>query len=96
MEQRQAYVSSHPDAKAADDKVNALTSDPAQKQQMYDISSDTYAGIVKQSGGDVSKQMELLGNAAKDPEAFMKSLTPAQQQEIRDLAGKMQPTKTQP
>src|SRR5882762_7823000 len=69
-EDRESYFKDHSDAKAADKKIDDLTDDPATKDKLYDTSSDIFAGMVKETGGDVGKQKELLDQAAKDPEAF--------------------------
>jgi TRAP-type C4-dicarboxylate transport system substrate-binding protein len=87
---RQKYMNDHSDAKAADKKIDDLTSDPNTKGEVYKTSSDIYDDLVKKTGGDVEKQKEILDEASKDPEAFFNGLSPAQQQQIRDLAGKMQ------
>ena len=90
-EERQAYIKDHADAQAADKKVDALTSDPKLKNEMYGTAGDIYGDMVKKTGGDVDKQKKILEEAMKDPEAFFNGLTPDQQRQIRDIAGKMNP-----
>lgn len=90
--ERQKYIDKNPAAKSADQKIDALTGDSSVKEDMYGASSDIFADLVKQTGGDVNKLNELLEKAMKDPESFYNHLSPAQQQQIRDIAGKIQKT----
>jgi len=87
---RQKYIEANPEAQAADAKIDALTGDQKTKDEIYDTSSDIFSGVVKGTGGDVKKQQELLNQAMNDPEGFFNNLTPAQQQQIRDIASKIQ------
>jgi hypothetical protein len=90
-DERQAYIKDHADAQAADKKVNDVTGgDSKTKDQMYNTAGDIYDDMVKKTGGDSIKQKQFLDEANKDPEAFYNGLTPDQQNQIRDLAGKMQ------
>jgi hypothetical protein len=88
--ERQKYVNAHPDAKAADKKIDDLTLDPILKEKFYDVSGDIFANMVKKTGGDAEKQKEMLNEAAKNPEAFYNQLTPDEQNQIRSLANQIQ------
>ncbi len=84
--QRNEYLNQQPQAATADQQVKALTSSPEQQTKVYEISSEVFATTTQQSNGDVAKQQELLNKAAKNPEEFLKSLPPDQQNAIRGLA----------
>lgn len=88
--ERQKYIDAHPDAKAADKKIDDLTGDPQTKEMMYKTSGDIFADMVQKTNGDPEKQKAILDEAAKNPEAFYNQLTPEQKDQVRDLATKIQ------
>jgi ABC-type uncharacterized transport system YnjBCD substrate-binding protein len=87
---RQKYIDSDPAAKAADAKLDALTGPGQDKEAIYNLSGDIFGKLVEKANGDPAKIKEILKNADANPEAFMSSLTPDQQNKIRDIAGKLQ------
>lgn len=88
--QRDKAIQADPKAKAADDKALEVGGSAANQQKMYDISSDIFQSMVKQSGGDVEAQKAMMDKAASDPEGFYNSLTPEQKAQISALANQIQ------
>ena len=78
-----------PDAKNADAAAGALAGSAANKEKMYQISSDLMTYLNKESGGDPSKMMEILAEAQKNPEAFYKKWPPAQRAALEQLVKDM-------
>lgn len=86
--QVEAYTKKNPEAANTDANVKALMGPDT--DAAYDLAADILADLVKQANGDPAKLMELLENAKKNPEAFAKKLSPAQQDKIRGLANKVE------
>lgn len=79
------------EALEAAEKVNSVTGgDAIDQETIYKISAQVLGDI---QGKDPSSLEKTLLQAQKDPEAFMKSLSPDVQKQIRDLAGKVEDRK---
>ena len=77
-------------AKDADAAASALAGDKGNLDEMYSISAELIGVIGEKAQGDPKKMQEYLERAQKDPEAFLKSLPPAQQEKIRQLSKKIE------
>ena len=77
-------------AKDADAAASALAGDKGNLDEMYGISAELIGVIGEQTQGDPKKMQEYLERAQKDPEAFLKSLPPAQQEKIHQLTKKIE------
>lgn len=77
-------------AKDADAAANALAGDKGNLDEMYGISAELIGVIGEKAQGDPKKMQEYLERAQKDPEAFLKSLSPAQQEKIHQLSKKIE------
>lgn len=77
-------------AKDADAAASALAGEKGNLDEMYGISADLIGVIGEQSQGDPKKMQEYLERAQKDPEAFLKSLPPAQRERIHQLSKKIE------
>ena len=75
-------------AKAADKnaEITAL-GDPAAKSEVYNIAADLMPWLVEQSQGDVSKMMQLIQEAQKNPKAFLQRMPVSERQKIKNLSG---------
>lgn len=75
-------------AKAAD-KTAEITAlgDPAAKSEVYNIAADLMPWLVEQSQGDVTKMMQLIQEAQKNPQAFLQRMPAAERQKIKNLSG---------
>jgi hypothetical protein len=89
--ERNAFIKTDKNAKAADDKVEALTGKGANKDEVYGISAEVMDKLTKSTNGDPAKMQEILGEAAKDPEAFYnKYFDDSAKARVRGVAGKIQ------
>ena len=88
--EREQYMEKHPEAKNADKKVDNLTANPKLKEQIYGVSSDVFANVVKETGGDSVKLQQLVEEAMKNPEAFYNKLSPEQKAQIRGIADQIE------
>ena len=77
-------------AKDADAAASALAGDKGNLDEMYGISAELIGLIGEKAQGDPKKMQEYLESAKKDPEAFLKSLPPAQQEKIHQLSKKIE------
>jgi hypothetical protein len=73
-------------AKVADDHISSLTSDPATREKIYQISSQVFGEVVKNSGGDSAEMESLIERAQKDPEAFYRGLSPESRRAIQEVS----------
>jgi hypothetical protein len=86
---RTQSIRKDPAAAKVDAQVEQVTGGGANKEEAYQISSDIMNEIVKKTGGDPVKMVEMLERAKTNPEAFFKSLSPEQQEKIRRLSTRM-------
>lgn len=77
-------------AKDADAAANALAGDKGNLDEVYGISAELIGVIGEKAQGDPQKMQEYLERAQKDPEAFLKSLPPAQQEKIHQLSKRIE------
>ena len=74
----------------ADANVSSLTKGNAQQsQEVYEISAEVMENIVKQTNGDPVKLQALLQEAQKNPQAFLNSMSSAQQGKVHSLANQL-------
>ncbi len=66
----------------------AVGGDKASKEELYSISADIMAQLVKEGKQDPAKMQEILKKALVNPEAFTKSLSPEIQARIKAVADK--------
>jgi len=85
-----AIGKSDSEADKALEKIKTMTNnDPAKTAEIHSISSSIFTDMVKSSKGDSLELQQQLQKALKDPQSFMKGLSPAQQQRIRSLASEI-------
>lgn len=87
---RQDYLSKASDGQKVGNKLNAVTKDPKQQNEIYNLSSEIFADMVKEAGGNEVKLMELLSNAQKNPKGFANSLKPEHRQKLKSLGHKIE------
>jgi len=86
-QQRDAIIKESPTLKTMDSKVETLTGNAQNKEQIYSISSKVFENITNKSNGDPEAMKIMLENAQKNPEAFFKEhFTEDMQKAVRDLA----------
>ena len=55
-------------------------------QDIYNAAAEIFPDLYKQGQGDPEKMQKILDQATRDPAAFMKSLSEANQKRISDIA----------
>jgi hypothetical protein len=88
--ERKEAIKNDEQAKAAHGKVEALGGTSQQTEKVYDISAQVMDKMVKDANGDPAKMQEMMANAQKNPEAFLKSLPAEQRQAIERLAKELE------
>lgn len=86
QEQRDKAVQSDPNAKATHSEVEKLSGSSQNTNAIYGLSAEIFESIARQSNGDPQVMQKLLQEAARNPEAFANSLTPAQREKLRGVA----------
>lgn len=80
---REEILKKDPKARQADDfATKAAGGDASSKEEMYGISADIMAQLVKDGKQDPAQMQEILKKALENPEAFKKSLSPEIQARI--------------
>lgn len=93
--QRNELIKNNPKAQQADSfALQAVGGKTELKNEIYNISSDIFAVIEKQAQGNPEKMQELLLKALQNPSAFLKDLPAAEKAKIKDLAQKVEASKT--
>lgn len=89
-----AFTKSNSEAAQADQNVKALMgNNAADTSAVYQLSSDIFETIAKQTNGDPAAMQKLLSEAMKNPAAFAQKLTPEQRAKLSGLAQKAEAVK---
>ena len=86
---RGAATTGNPAARDVDRQVQALAGSSENAQAVYQLAGEVFADLVRSTGGDMNKLMEILGRANSDPNALASALSPATQARLRELSGKI-------
>lgn len=78
-----------PAGAALQGQLDALGGTSADQEKIYQMAAEILGDLAKQANGDPAQMEKILEQAKKNPEAFANSLTPQQQQQIKDLAKKL-------
>ena len=86
---RSGGVSRSTQGAAVDQQVRALAGSEALTQEVYALAGQVLSELVQSTGGDTQKMLEALDRAKSDPAGFAALLSPATQQQLRELAVKL-------
>ena len=91
---RQEAIHKDEGAKKADDGLNAVARDQADKDAIYNISSQVMKSITEQAKGDDVEMQKIMMEAQKDPKAFYEKFMSAEQKnQVRGLASEIEKSK---
>ncbi len=94
---RNDFIKNNGKAKDADDfALKAAGGDANKKNEIYNISSEVFAELVKANNGDMAKVQQQLMEALKNPEGFANSLSPELRKKIRSVSGEPSSKKSAP
>lgn len=89
-------VQLHDEAKRADQAVDAAAQgNPEFKKQIYEISQEMMPWLIEQAHGDEAKMKEIVDEAARNPELFMKRLPASIQGQVTDVSSRIDQAKRQ-
>lgn len=80
-------------AQANDKKAAELAGSAENKEKLYDVSADIMANF---QGKSVEEMENIINQASKDPEGFLKSLTPQQRAKIQEISRQIEASKKNP
>lgn len=83
---RQQAIQGDAAAQAADAQVRALAGRGIAPDQVYELSNDVMADLVKQTGGDPAKMQAIVERAKADPASLKQYLSEPSREKIRQLA----------
>ena len=72
----------------------AFGNDSATKQSVYDLAAEVMKTLEERGDQDPEKMNKILLEAAKNPQAFLKSLPTAQKNKVRDIAEQVEQKKS--
>ncbi len=88
---REEVLKADHNARQADDFAHAAVGgDQKSKDELYSISADIMAQLVKDGNQDPAKMQEIMKKALENPESFKKSLNPDIQARIDDVVKKIE------
>jgi hypothetical protein len=90
---RGAATAGSPTAKDIDRQVQSLGASPEISQEIYGLAGEVFADLVKSTGGDTGKLLEILQRAQTDPNGFANALSPATLEHLRELSTKISDVK---
>ncbi|WP_413581812.1 hypothetical protein [Bdellovibrio sp. HCB288] len=80
---RQGMINSSKEASKASEQVKAITGNSANEQELYNLAADVLGNMK----GLTSEQLEqVIKQAQKDPEGFLKTWSPEQRKKLEGLA----------
>ena len=86
---RDAAIAKSPGGQIADRQVQSLAGNQQNTDEMYKISSDIFAGMVAETGGDPVKMQALMDKAKNDPKWFAEHLNAKDRQSIEAMSHKI-------
>lgn len=97
-DQRDKAVSENPMAQTVDGQVKALAGNPQVTDEIYKLSGQILEDLVKETGGDPVKMMQIMSQAQSDPKALSGHLNDKDKAALRDIASQIEaaPTMKQP
>jgi hypothetical protein len=89
--EREKIMKTDKKAKSADDFADrAVGGNQADKDELYNISAEAIAHLVKTNGGDADKMQEHMLKAIQNPEAFKKSLPVSIQNKMNAVVNRVE------
>ena len=86
-------------AQTVDAQVKSLTGNPQATEELYKISGAVLEDLVKETGGDPVKMMQIMNQAASDPKGFFANhISETNKASIHDMSTQIEnsPTTRQP
>jgi len=82
-------------AQTVDAQVKSLTGNPQATEELYKISGAVLEDLVKETGGDPVKMMQIMNQAASDPKGFFAShISDANKASIHDMSTQIENSPT--
>jgi len=78
-----------PDGARLMQQIQALGGSAQDNEALFQIAAEVMGDITREAHGDPDQMQRILEDAKKNPQGFARRLSPKEQQEIRDLAGKL-------
>lgn len=89
IQREQAIQGSEP-AQKANQEAQTLGGSAQNADQIYSLSAEIFANIVKQSNGDAAKMQQMINDAALHPEKLDLFMTPEIRQQLKGLANEIE------
>ena len=87
--EREAAISKSPGGQIADGQIKALAGTQANTDEIYKITSDIFASMVAETGGDPVKMQALMDKAKNDPKGFADHMNAKDRKAIEDVSHKI-------
>ena len=95
MSQRQEAIVKDPKAKAPDSMAEqAVGFSGGAKEDVYQLASEVFADLVKQTNGDGKKMQEIISEFKRNPAGFAEKWTPEQKARLKTIADQIGPKDT--
>lgn len=91
---REAFIKDNPEAQQHVNQMNSLGMSANQQNEIYGVSSEIFAQLIKENNGDSIAVSKMLLEAQKNPEAFYKSLSPESQAKIKAMGFQLEEKKS--
>jgi len=97
-EMRNKVVGDSASAQTVDSQVKSLAGNPQATDEIYKISGQVLEDLVKETGGDPLKMMQIMNQAQSDPKGFLSHISQQNKDAIHSVAGQIDsaPTTRQP
>jgi hypothetical protein len=97
-EMRNKVVGDSASAQTVDSQVKSLAGNPQATDEIYKISGQVLEDLVKETGGDPVKMMQIMNQAQSDPKGFLSHISQQNKDAIHSVATQIDsaPTTRQP
>ena len=89
---RENMAKESPEGAKAAEKIKSLAGSAANEQEMYGLASDVLGNM---KGLTQEQMMQVIQQAQKDPEGFLKTWSPEQRKKLEDLSGRLPASKAE-
>ena len=88
--ERSQVIQNDPNAKKADDQVQALGLSQGGQDAVYHVSASITENLAGQTGGDSERMAEKVQRYMRDPASLEKDLSPEQKAQIHEISKQLE------
>jgi hypothetical protein len=92
--QRNKIIKDNPTAQSVDASVKSLTGNSKTTDEVYQLAGKVLEDLVKETGGDPVKMMEIMSKAQTDPKSLMDHVSEQNKQDFHSVSSEIENSPT--